>query len=66
MCFLSIGNKVIYEIVINKYNKYKKQYEKDQQTIKPFDKLYRKYLEENKFDKAEYENLCNIFTKYVD
>ena len=32
-CALFIGNKVIYEIIINKYNKYKKQYEKDQQTI---------------------------------
>ena len=29
-CGLSIGNKVIYEIIINKYNKYKKRYEKDQ------------------------------------
>ena len=36
-CALSIGNKVIYEIIINKCNKYKKQYEKDQQTIKSFD-----------------------------
>ena len=33
-CELSIGNEVIYEIIIIKYNKYKKQYEKDQQTIK--------------------------------
>ena len=24
---LSIGNKVLYEVIINKYNKYKKQYE---------------------------------------
>ena len=63
---LSIGNKVIYEIIINKYNKYKKQYEKDQQTIKSFDKLYRKSLQENVIDKIEYETLCNIFTKYVD
>ena len=33
-CGLSIGNKVIYEIIKNKYQKYKKQYEEDQQTIK--------------------------------
>ena len=33
-CGLSIGNKVIYEVIINKYNKYKRQYQKDQQTIK--------------------------------
>ena len=65
-CALSIGNKVIYEIIINKYTKYKKQYEKDQQTIKSFDKLYRKSLQDNIIDKTEYENLCNIFTKYVE
>ena len=32
-CALSIGNEVLYGIIINKYNKYKKLYEKDQQTI---------------------------------
>ena len=64
-CGLSIGNKVLYEIIINKYNKNKKQYEKDQQTIKCFDNLYRKSLQDNVIDKNEYESLCNIFTKYV-
>ena len=64
-CELSIGNKVLYEIIINKYNKYKEQYEKDQQTIKFFDKLYRK-SQDNVIDKTEYESLCNIFIKYVD
>ena len=39
---LSIGNKLIYEIVLQKYDKYKKLSEKDQQTIKSFDKFYRK------------------------
>ena len=39
-CRLSIGNKVLYEIIIKKLNKYKKQYERDQNTIKSFDKLY--------------------------
>ena len=65
-CGLSITNKVLYEIVMKKYDKYKKQYEKDQQTIKSFDKLYRKSLQDNVFDKIEYENLCNIFTRYVN
>ena len=65
-CGLSIGNKVIYEIIINKYNKYKKLYEGDQQTIKSFDKLYGKSLQDNIIDKSEYESLCIIFTKYVD
>ena len=62
-CGLSIGNKVLYEIIVNKYNKYKKQYERDEQTIKSFDRLYRKSLQDNVIDKNEYERL---FTKYVD
>ena len=65
-CVLSLGNKILHKIIINKYNKYKKQYERDQNTIKSFDKLYRKSLQDNIIDKTEYENLCNIFTRYVD
>ena len=65
-CTLSLGNKVLHKLIINKYNKYKKQYERDQLTIKSFDKLYRKSLQDNLIDKSEYESLCNIFTKYVD
>ena len=65
-CGLSLGNKVLHKLIINKYNKYKKQYERDQNTIKDFDKLYRKSLQDNVIDKTEYESLCNIFTKYVD
>ena len=53
-------------MIINKYNKYIQQNETDQQTIKPFDKLYRKSLQDNVIDKTEYESLCNIFTKHVD
>ena len=65
-CGLSIGNKVLYEIIINKYKRYKKQYERDQNTIKSFDKLYRKSLQDNIINKTEYESLCDIFTKNVD
>ena len=65
-CALSIGNKVFYEVIINKYNKYKKEYEKDQSTIKFSDKLYRKSLENNVIDKTEYEILGNFFSEYVD
>ena len=65
-CSLSLGNKILHKLIINKYNKYKKQYERDQNTIKSFDKLYRKSLQDNVIDKHEYESLCNIFTKYVD
>ena len=65
-CTLSLGNKVLHKIIINRYNKYKKQDERDQNTIKSFDKLYRKSLQDNVIDKTEYESLCNIFIKYVD
>ena len=65
-CTLSLGNKILHKLIINKYNKYKKQYERDQNTIKSFDKLYRKSLQDNVIDKNEYESLCSIFTKYVD
>ena len=65
-CALSIGNKVLYEVILNQYNKYKKQYERDQQTIKSFDKINGKSLQDKVIDKTEYESLCNIFTKYVD
>ena len=65
-CTLSLGNKILHKIIINTYNKYKKQYDRDQNTIKSFDKLYRKSLQDNVIDKTEYESLCNIFTKNVD
>ena len=53
-CALSLGNKVLHKLIINKYNKYKKIYERDQNTIKSFDKLYRKCLQDNVIDKTEY------------
>ena len=65
-CTLSLGNKILHKLILNKYNKYKKQYERDQLTIKSFDKLYRKSLQDNIIDKNEYESLCNIFIKYID
>ena len=65
-CGLSLGNKILHKLIINKYNKYKKQYERDQKPIKSFDKLYRKSLQDNVIDKTEYDSLCNIFTKCID
>ena len=65
-CGLSLGNKILHKLIINKYNKYKKIYERDQNTIISFDKLYRKSLRDNIIDKTEYDSLCNVFTKYVD
>ena len=61
-CGLSIGNKKLYQIILNKYNQYKKQYERDQQTIKVFDIIYRKSLQDIVIDKNEYESLCNFVT----
>ena len=55
-CGLSIVNRVIYEIILNKYNKYKEEYEKDQQTKKSFEKSYRKTLHDNVIDESEYES----------
>ena len=63
---LSLSNKVLLETIINKYKKYKKHYEKDQQTITTFDRLYRKSLQKNVIDNNEYDRLCNFFTKYSD
>ena len=65
-CGLSVSNKVLHKLIINKYNKNKKLYERDQNTIKSFDKLYRKSLQDSIIDKNEYESLCNIFTRYID
>ena len=65
-CTLSLGNKILHKIIINKYKKYKKLYERDQRTNKSFDILYRKSLQYNVINKNEYESLCKIFTKYVD
>ena len=41
-CTLSIANKLLHKIIMNKHNKYKKHFQKDQKTIKSFDKLYWK------------------------
>ena len=51
---------------MQKYNKDKKQYAKDQETIKFFHELYRKSIQDNVFDKNEYESLCSTFNKYVN
>ena len=56
----------MYQIVMQKYNKYKKLNEKDQQTMESFDKLYRKSLQGNAIDKNEYESLCIIATSYLN
>ena len=51
-CTLSLSNKVLHRIIINRYNKYKKQFDEDEQTIKTSDKLNRKFLQDNIIDKT--------------
>ena len=62
---LSIDNELLLEIRINKYNKYKNQFERGQQTTKAFDNLYRNTLQDKIFDKNEYESLCITFIYMV-
>ena len=65
-CALSLGKKLLHNIILNKDNKYKKQYEEDQQAIRSFDKLQRKSLQHSLIDQNEYESICNIFNRYID
>ena len=51
---------------MQKHSKYKKLQEKYQQTIKTFQNIYHKSLQDNMIDKNEYESQCNIITRYVD
>ena len=64
-CGKSIGSKRIHEIFMQKYNKCKEQNEKDQKTIKSFDKSHRNPLQHNINDKNEMESLCIVFTKHL-
>ena len=64
-CELSIGIKLIYEIAKQKHKKFKIQYQNGQKTIKSFDELYGKNLQDKVFDKNENESLCNVLTKYL-
>ena len=52
----------MHRINLIKYNKYKKQYQKGVETIKLFDKLYRKTLPDTVIAKREDESLCKSFT----
>ena len=65
-CTLSLSNKVLHKMFINKYDKYKKPYERVQQTKKFLDKFFKKTLQDKVCDEKDSELLCEIFTKYVD
>ena len=60
VCNLSLGNKILYEMIMSKYKKYKKQHEKDQQTINFFDNFYRRSSRDTVIDKNENESLYNF------
>ena len=59
-CALSLGNKMFHKMILNRHNKNKEQYQKDQQTFKSFDRLDRKSLQDNVIDKIENESLCKV------
>ena len=65
-CVLSFGNEILHNILLNKNNKYKKQYQKDQQYIKSFVMLYRNCLRGNLIDIKGYESVYHFINKYVD
>ena len=60
-CASSPGNKVLHRMIINKYKKYKKHYEKDQQIIESFDKLYRKSFQDNIIVENENQSIKKFF-----
>ena len=65
-CTLSTGKKVLQKVNLNEYNEYKKQKEKDQQTMESSDKLFSKRYQDILIDKEELVSLCKFFTTYVD
>ena len=66
-CTQSLGNKVVHKILLNKFFLYKRQSEKDKQTIKSFDDVFKNAngLLDNLLDKNEHDSLCNIFTEHL-
>ena len=63
---LPVGKKVVNEMIINKYIKYKKLCERAQQSIKSFDNIYRESLQGNVIKKKEYDSLGIIFSNSLD
>ena len=63
---LSLSNKLLYEIVMKKFNEYKEQYEKDQQDINSFDKKIGKFFRNNIVNRSKYDSLCDFNEKIVE
>ena len=50
---LTISNRIVFEMSMQRYSKYRKQCDKDHKTIKSFDKFYRNSLQDNVIDESE-------------
>ena len=53
-CGLTISNKVLFELVMRKYNKFKELCQKDEQTIKPLDNSFWERSEDYLTDENEF------------
>ena len=47
-------------MIMQKYKKHKNHFEKDQQSSKSFDNLYKKGLQNILIDKNEHQSRCNL------
>ena len=65
VCGLTITNKALNELIVNKNKKYKK-FEKAQQTNNFFAKMYRNCLQGIRIDKEKYDFLCILFTENLN
>ena len=64
-CALSLGDKILQEIFVNNYNKFKKPYRKDQRTNRFSNKMLRKILQDSLIDENEHESLRKVFTNHL-
>ena len=66
VCAQPVGNKVLHKIILTIYDKYTKQHQKNPQTTKSLDNLFRKSLQDNLINKKEFEPLYYNFINYID
>ena len=65
VCAPTLGNKALLKIILKKHYKYKRQFEKDQQSIKSFGEQYKKNLQDILIDRSEYDALSNVSNNSV-
>ena len=58
-------HKVLQEKILDEREKEKSYYERARQTKNTFDNIHWKHLQDNLFDKKEYDSFCNIVSQYV-